>query len=113
MGRQLPLVRVTTGGDRRPPGRDATRAAASDAGGMDSAYEGHSIQVRPARDADSRDLTAQVYDRDGRAVGAGVAVATWAQVELLEERYHVRTETTQVEESARRILDQNSGTTTA
>ena len=79
---------------------------------MDSAYEGHTIQVHPAVDATARDLTAQVYDRDGRAVGAGVPVATWTQVELLEEKYHVRTETTRVEESARRILDENSGTTT-
>jgi hypothetical protein len=80
---------------------------------MDSAYEGHTIQVHPAVDATARDLTAQVYDRDGRAVGAGVPVATWTQVELLEEKYHVRTETTQVEATARRILDENSGTTTA
>jgi hypothetical protein len=80
---------------------------------MDSAYEGHTIQVHPAQDAaDPGALTAQVYDRDGRAVDPAVPVATWAQVELLEERYHVRTETTQVEESARRILDGNSGTTT-
>ena len=79
---------------------------------MDSAYEGHTIQVSPAAGAAPRDLAAQVYDRDGRAVGGGVPVATWTQVELLEEKYHVRTETTQVEESARRILDENSGTTT-
>jgi hypothetical protein len=80
---------------------------------MDSAYEGHTIRVHPAEGGtDPLDLAAQVYDRDGRAVGGRVAVATWTQVELLEERYHVRTETTQVEESARRILDKNSGTTT-
>ena len=79
----------------------------------DSAYEGHTIRVRPAADANAGALAAQAYDRDGRAVDTEVAVATWAQVELLEERYHARTETTQVEESARRILDANSGTTTA
>lgn len=80
---------------------------------MDTAYEGHTLRVRPAADAGPRDLAAQVYDQDARAVGAEVPVATWTQVELLEEKYHVRSGTTQVEEPARVILDENSGTTTA
>ncbi|QMU76168.1 hypothetical protein GXW83_10885 [Streptacidiphilus sp. PB12-B1b] len=80
---------------------------------MDTAYEGHTIEVRPAADPGSRTLTAQVYDQDARAVDGEVPVATWAQVELLEEKYHVHSGATQVAEPARIILDENSGTTTA
>jgi hypothetical protein len=79
---------------------------------MDTAYEGHTIEVHPAVGSGPRDLTAQVYDQDARAVGGVVPVATWAQVELLEEKYHVHSGDTRVAEPARVILDENSGTTT-
>lgn len=76
---------------------------------MENSERGRRIQIRHPAQEEPQTVVAQVYDEDGRAVGAEVPVENWAAVRGLERAHAIPPGHRQVTTEARLILGEESG----